>query len=106
MGRIFLYNYALSDNDIFQTKNSFFMKKILLLSATAMMASAAFAVEPQIYDELYSVGISPDGKTMVSATETTFTIVILETAKRPNSRATEQLTHIRSVRATRFPLPE
>lgn len=58
------------------------MKKILLLSATAMMASAAFAVEPQIYDELYSVGISPDGKTMVSATETTFTIVNLETGQK------------------------
>lgn len=58
------------------------MKKILFLSATAMMASAAFAVEPQIYDELYSVGISPDGKTMVSATETTFTIVNLETGQK------------------------
>lgn len=58
------------------------MKKILLLGASAMMASAAFAVEPKIYDELYSVGISPDGKTMVSATETTFTIVNLETGQK------------------------
>lgn len=58
------------------------MKKILLLGAAAMMASAAFAADPVIYEDLYSVGLSPDGKTMVSMTENLLTIVNLETGQK------------------------
>lgn len=47
-----------------------------------MMVSAAFAVEPSVIEDLYCMGLTPDGKTMVCVDESSMTLVNLETGER------------------------
>lgn len=53
------------------------MKKTLLLGAAAIAAASAWADMPAIYDNIQILGLSPDGKTAVSESTGTLTLVNL-----------------------------